>query len=206
MARKKKNQLVDTITHSSGTRVELFIRPDTLTFVADVKDGVSMTGATAAEVRTAVIDYLNKNSRFEWIPVIHIEEKEPFASDGSFFIGIEIDRFYIAQDTSGQIHHLRWDEFNSPHIRRGSIDWDRIQMSRKYYGVKTLALPAHDNDGHRDGKNHYIAYNESSWVALSRIQQAIGELKSKLRETLQTEQGLRRLIEFGERVTRLLGQ
>ncbi len=202
MSRQKKPKKVSTITHRNGTVVDLMLDPNNLTFNATIMEGVSFGGKTAQEVRIAVEKYLNENSRFEWIPVIEIEEKSPFASRDYAFIGIEISRYYLAKDAQGNMRQLRWESFDAD-FPRPATDLSRIQNSREFYSIKgaQFKLPFHSGS---DDQIHYIPYSDGAWVALEQIREAIERLKSNLRNLLGDDKGVARLVEFGDRALRLL--
>ena len=61
------------------------------------------------------------------------------------------------------------------------------------------------NDHHRAIAEHVmIAYTEASWVALNQIREGIAALKTRLRETLASDAGLKRLEAVGASMLRLL--
>ena len=81
MARGKKDQLVDTVEHRSGVRIEIYFDPNSprhhhetgLTFSAKVADK-TFRHKNADDLKRQVYDYLDQTSKLDWVPVIELTE------------------------------------------------------------------------------------------------------------------------------------
>jgi hypothetical protein len=208
MAREKKPQVVATVKHVSGVSVDITLHPNSLEFAATVIEGVSFKAKNADEVHHKVNEYLDKNSKIDWIQVIQVVEQKPFAASDYAFIGIELDRFYVGFDTKGECRSIRWCDFDD-HWGKAPTDFQRIQYSSKFYYLDSkqlvdgkLKLPVYN--GGEDCRTTYLAYTEPVWLAVNQIRDAIAALKTKLRETITTDEGIAKLADFGSKMAMML--
>jgi hypothetical protein len=202
MPNLKKLQQVGEITHSSGHIVPLMFNPNNpnkcaggLGFSAEIGDH-KIGAATAEEVTLMVREYLDQNSRLEWVPVIEVAEIRPFMGGvDERFIGLDIDRFYLA--IGGQkVRILRWDEYENPRSSVGSIDQRRINDSSEYRyksfvsdGFNLSEFPKVVG-GHNHEVRSLIRYTDQTWATLERLQQGIEELRKRLIELVTTPAGV----------------
>ena len=201
--RQKKNQKVEEIEHASGVVVDLMLNPNNLTFTAQVVEGVTFTEKSAQEVRVKVRQYLDNLTKLEWIPVIEVHEQKPFHVSDHAFIGITVDRCYLGRDASGAWRELKWDAYVT-YFGRLQTDLSRVQCSQSRYGLTGELVLPRLNDSQSDAEHVMIAYTEASWVALNQIREGIAALKTRLRETLASDAGLKRLEAVGASMLRLL--
>lgn len=177
-----------------------------LNFSAKVIEGVSFAANNAEEVRRKVVAYLDENTKIDWIQVIEVSEQKPFGASDHAFIGIEIDRFYLGKDKAGETRRLRWDDYDE-HFGANQNEISRIVYSQKFYGMDDLRgaiiLPHITSRG--DGQITFIPYSEPAWAAVNRIREAIIQIKEQLRETLGSEEGIKRLESFGSKMMLSVG-
>jgi hypothetical protein len=223
----KKDREVDTIKHRSGIEAIVYFNPnpprhdqDGLTFWTKVGDKM-FKAKSAAELFLQVDDYLNKNSKLDWHPVIKISELKPWnVPNPDKFVGFEIERFYLAmtsevnRDKKRIIRQTEWDVYNFDEDCGGfskesfdklGPDMFRIARSTVSYEFDCEipgGLPYRDH-GH-DQETFLLAYDESLWAALQTIQEGIARLKHRLRDLTGTPDGIKMLGQMGSQLLNLL--
>lgn len=208
MSRKAKARKVAEIKHRSGVTIDLMFDPneDCLEFSAQV-GGRWFRGRDSDKVRQEVYQYVEDNAKLDWVPVIEIGETAPFQTREDTFIGLEIERYYLANTQSREIRFLEWEKYEATgmHHAEAQTDAGRVKDSSEFHAWH---LPVRESlphsIKHSDKQMHWIAYDESAWLALNRIAEGIGQLKEKIRELVGTKDGRERLVAFGEQMQRML--
>ncbi len=220
MSRYKKDRKVGEIEHRSGVKVDLMFDPNddksrntSLMFSATVGDD-EFTAKSAEEVRAAVTKFLDSQASLEWIPIIEVRPVEPFNAGGMSFVGLGIDRYYIANTSDPNvIRQLSWDRYDvDPYslatLSNYSTEMNRILRSNEYghwHGDIKTKLPYHDErHGYSHRAYYYLPYDEGTWAALQEIVQGIDRLQDWLNELLGTDKGRAKLTEVGAKMAKLL--
>jgi hypothetical protein len=228
MARGKKEYEVDKIKHVSGLVVPILFNPNArsgdfhtigLTFSAAVGDR-NFRADSCSKVKDEVMEFLNKNSKLDWYPVIEITEISPFNNHGAF-VGLESHRFYLA-NTEDQPQHergarrrlrkLRWDDYDPTKqnwmtmndYKEIGIDLGRIKHSTEFYDVQGILPGCLPQKSEGRTETHYLPYDEVTWTALLAIEDGIHRLKKYFRELLGTPQGQAQLNLMGANLLKLL--
>lgn len=192
----KKNKKVSQVRHVCGITTDIMLNPNSLEFYASPVDGVVFTDRDASLLRGKVAKYLDESVKLIWVPVISIKETAPFAAADYAFLGIELDRFYVGKSGSGDLRSLRWDDMIENEL-------ERVQISKRFYGFTDLILPHHSEE-RQDSITHYLAHSEPVWASLNQIREGIARLKERLRDTVSSDAGIKRLESFGLNMQKLL--
>lgn len=203
----KKDKKVDTLTHSSGASVDIFINPnandeDGLKFNATVGDA-RFVEADASTLKRRVLQYMDALIQLEWFPVLRVEETVvPFAKSAAQ-IGIHLSRMFLAQRRDGKILQLGWEEYH--HATNAA---NRIQLaSQLHVGIQNLPndLPfvRKVNNGYTNTL-HILPYDENSYQGLHLLEKGLRFMQTRLSELLSTEMGRSQLATFGSQVQQIL--
>lgn len=205
MARGLKPQQVKMMRHTNGTEVPLMFDRNDLTFFSEFGSKKFM-GKTAAEVQAEVMKHISETQEIEWKPVIQVSPITPFQSEHKTFVGIEIDRYYVAMFPDKDWRTLRWDDYNEePNGMWGetTIGGMRVRRATRHnYGANLEVLPS--STDHRREPVHFLDYDEDVWASLNAIVEGIGRLRGKINDLCGTPDGFRKLKTVGKDIQKLL--
>jgi len=223
MSRYKKDRKVGVIEHRSGVKIDLMFDPNnnpnselSLTFSAKVANEV-FRAKSAEEVSQAVTKFLDSQADLDWVPVIEVRPVEPFNGRGMSYIGLGLDRYYLANTADPKvIRKLDWDDYD---IKPGgfgfnsnySVAMNRIVHSQEFHGWHgdvRASLPYHRERPGTIMRNtsdfYYLLYDEATWAALQQIVEGIDRMQVWLDGLLGTDKGRAKLVEVGAKMARLL--
>lgn len=214
MSRAKKDQKVETIRHRSGLMVDVFFNPNSvgefgLTFSAKVGDRW-FRNADAHRLKREVCDYLSANLELTWHPVIIVSEVAPFSPGRASFVGIEVERAYLAQGADGRVRQLNWDDYEVTPGEFGpssgeSVDSFRLsRATQSWGGLKRVPDDLPYVTKHSDKETRILPYTEELYAGLVEIDGGIDKLKLRLRTLLAGKDGWTQIAAIGARITKLL--
>lgn len=214
MARGKKDVKVETVRHRSGMTVDIFFDPNPggergLTFNAKIGDK-RFQNANAAELKREIYAYLSANLELTWHPVIIVSEVAPFSPGRASFVGIEVDRAYLANGADGRVRQLNWDDYDVAPGTFGprpdeNIDSFRLGRARECWnGLKKVPDDLPYKTKSSDKETRILPYTDALYAGLVEIDSGIDRLKVKLRELMNDKQGWDRVALIGAQLLRLL--
>lgn len=200
MSRKKPRKVDEVNYRKLGVTIDIMMDPDNLTFFARVA-GETLSNPNACRLKVAVIQKLTEVIGLTWIPVIEVKEAHIWAMGMEAAVGFVLNRFYVAQKVNGFWVKCRWEI---------PADWkdssNRLSYSEDFYWLPShgeFSLPCSHPES-QSGRVYYLPYTDETWAGLEQMQEAIKQLKVKLREMLSSTEGTQHLARIGANILRAL--
>jgi hypothetical protein len=199
---RKKPKVISIVKHPrAGISVDIYLNHESLTFSATVA-GELIAGTDGKDVERRVWRAIEASMELDWQPVIEVHTLHPFASTDEDFVGIEIDRFYVAvRKTDGRLLESAW-----------STDGHASFTYAKTFGKWSARdgewkLPCNDGNGRpslMDGTLYFMAYTDELWAGLEQLIAAIRALRARLDTLLATAEGQAMIATVGAQLLKLL--
>jgi len=200
---RKKPKVISTVKHPrAGMSVDIYLDAESLTFSATVA-GEIISGKDGKDVERRVWRAIEASMELDWQPVIEVHTLHPFAVTDEDFVGIEIDRYYVAvRKTDGRLLEARW-----------STDGQATFADAKTFGKWNPTsegewkLPCNDGNGRpslMDGTLYFMAYTEDLWAGLEQLIAAIRALRARLDTLLATADGQAMIATVGAQLLKML--
>ena len=199
---RKKPKIISTVQHPrAGMSVNVYLNQDSLTFSATVA-GELIAGTDGKDVERRVWRAIEASMELAWQPVIEVRALHPFTADDEDFVGIEIDRYYVAvRKSDGRLLESAWSTEGHATFTYAKTfgNWSPQDGEWK--------LPCNDSHGGRpsmDGTRYFMAYTEDLWAGLEQLIVAIRALRARLDTLLATVEGQSMIATVGAQLLKLL--
>lgn len=191
MSRKKPKKVAEVRHTDSGLVVAIMMDQDKLDFFADLPGGNGIRNKDGEALKLAVYNWIEKNARLEWFPVIEVEDHHIWGGQQEYGVGFDLRRFYCAKKIEGEgFVQRRWEVEQDD-------SFTYVNYFSPGYNVKKdqFILPFRSS-GH-DREKVYLAYADEMWEALVKIRNTIRELKIRLKELIGSKEGQEHLLQLG---------
>jgi hypothetical protein len=184
-----KQRVIDTLYFRGLKEVKVLYDVDNQVFKARVFDSW-MKATLLQDLKDKISGEVKRivSGMYQWIPVIEVEETHSW-SGGNFscFVGFTVDRFYVTKRPDGKWMKSDWN-----------MEGNHRSTACEMFKDKGFSIPsAQDSEYDDDRRTFYIPYTEAKWFGFQRLNDAINELKKRLRELIGTEEGQKKISEAG---------
>jgi hypothetical protein len=200
---RKKPKIISTVKHPrAGMSVNVYLNQDSLTFSATVA-GEIIAGTDGKDVERRVFQAIAASVELDWQPVIEARALHPFTAADESFVGIEIDRYYVAvRKTDGLLLESAWSTEG-----KATFTYAKTFGNWSPHDDGEWKLPCNDGHGHTsmmDGTRYFMAYTDELWAGLEQLIVAIRALRARLDTLLATVEGQAMISTVGAQLLKML--
>jgi len=185
----------DETEHDTGITFETYVSSKNGEFKA-AWGNFTMNGTVYRDLVQSFKKLIRAENQLEFFPVIVVQEKPPFASQGTPFLSFTFYRCYVAHrpGENRAMAKIEWEDYTG----QGDLQVYKHRLRPPGdFRFRIGKLPYSDYPLHRDGGSYVFEYNEALWEGLKKLYAQVENMQDRFRALLGTKQGIQLITQVG---------